>query len=1159
MLRMGKLTPKVSVIIPTYNVEQYIEKCLNSVISQTLVDVEIIIVDDGSTDSTPQIIKEYEKRDSRIKVYINDTNHGAGYTKNRALAAARGEYVGFVDSDDYVDVDYFETLYCAAQKHHVDIACTNIALEYPQKTLYTNILGDYNCYLQVSKVAIEIPTKPVVIKNEIVSAHWGAASVGSKVIRRSYLLQFPFFEGACDDLPAILPAIAHAPKIVYVPNLYYHYTQREGSLENSGFNEKRLSVADSIVISAERILSGGEDKSVFVELLYYNSMFNTFLAILSERDSQRRLIFLQEFRNRISLPSLFKYMDLESNIYFQTMLKNLNTGEILYYKTLIDLFVKGEIKLANEYIEKWEKNKSSFRPKISIVIPVYNGANYMRDAIGSALAQTYPNIEVIVINDGSDDNGETERIALSYGERIKYYAKENGGVATALNLGIEKMTGEYFSWLSHDDMYTYDKLEKQVKFLSELEDKTTILAGGYMVVDQNNKYLYDVDPLKLYPEDKLEKSVFSLMRGCINGCALLIHKSHFERVGMFNPALPTTQDYELFFRMFRGQTIKFHSGLYVRSRSHEKQGSKKHITPHIIECNQLWISMMEALSDDEKRELDGSTYLFYRNTRDFMISSTSYDKAIAHASKRALEEARKSLVINQRGRLMGGSLKLLMAETGLDKSILDTQEISDAIRSPKGRRRIAFLLGDRNALGGLNRVVLQIAGLLCNTYDVYIISFDKSSKSGYTADSRIKEIVFPMENEYFVKLPKLLMLINIDLLIASYNCFGGYLNIYSRMKEYEIKTIAWNHEFFFVPYGNQDLYECLSTRSKALAKADVSLWLNSFSANIYALMYPNGAVIPNPMTIELPEPDDICKHPKNIVAVGRFDDPRKGLAELLRTFAVALKRCPKTELSIVGPYDLKSRVPEDNSGDTYEMLIHKLGLTEKQLHFTGWVKDVETYYRKACVNVMPSRHEGFGLVITEAAAYGLPSVIFEGSGLDDIITDGQDGFIVPQGDVNKMAEKIICLLTDEKCLQQMSEASRQMVKRYSLPKIEEKWRALVQAVLTLNGDELNTFLQKNFMFPVKDEKAFIKQTVNEYERCVISLCEKSTFISNAVSFADQTVNPYMVEVQAMQNSFSWRITKPLRWTKKIFVSLKKYGIRITWGKILKKIKMKLNR
>ena len=91
----------------------------------------------------------------------------------------------------------------------------------------------------------------------------------------------------------------------------------------------------------------------------------------------------------------------------------------------------------------------------------------MREAIDSALAQTYRNIEIIVVNDGSNDNGETERIALSYGDKIRYFHKENGGVSSALNLGIQNMQGEYFSWLSHDDKYSPKKIENQVNALAK--------------------------------------------------------------------------------------------------------------------------------------------------------------------------------------------------------------------------------------------------------------------------------------------------------------------------------------------------------------------------------------------------------------------------------------------------------------------------------------------------------------------------------------------------------------------------------------------------------------------------------------------------------------------------------------------------------------------
>ncbi len=110
---------KVSIVVPIYNVEQYLRECLNSLISQTLEDIEIICVNDGSTDGCPDILKEYEQKDKRIKV-INKPNSGYGHTMNVGMDYATGEYFGIVESDDYVVSDMYETLYEVAKKSRVD-------------------------------------------------------------------------------------------------------------------------------------------------------------------------------------------------------------------------------------------------------------------------------------------------------------------------------------------------------------------------------------------------------------------------------------------------------------------------------------------------------------------------------------------------------------------------------------------------------------------------------------------------------------------------------------------------------------------------------------------------------------------------------------------------------------------------------------------------------------------------------------------------------------------------------------------------------------------------------------------------------------------------------------------------------------------------------
>ena len=116
--------PKVSILVPIFNVEKYLRQCLDSVVKQSLKDIEIICINDGSTDSSLQIIEEYAKDDSRV-VILNKTNSGYGDSMNKGLEKARGEYIGIVESDDWVDLDMFENLYDIAVTHTVDVVKSN--------------------------------------------------------------------------------------------------------------------------------------------------------------------------------------------------------------------------------------------------------------------------------------------------------------------------------------------------------------------------------------------------------------------------------------------------------------------------------------------------------------------------------------------------------------------------------------------------------------------------------------------------------------------------------------------------------------------------------------------------------------------------------------------------------------------------------------------------------------------------------------------------------------------------------------------------------------------------------------------------------------------------------------------------------------------------
>lgn len=260
--------------------------------------------------------------------------------------------------------------------------------------------------------------------------------------------------------------------------------------------------------------------------------------------------------------------------------------------------------------EREDSSMAGWEPLVSIVIPVYNGSNFVRDAIDSALTQTYKNCEVIVVNDGSTDGGATDAICRSYGDRIRYFTKENGGVATAVNLGIENMRGEYFSWLSHDDMYYPQKIERQIEALSKQEDKTAIVHSNYDVLFEETKLLVHHSFLRLWPREDLTNSNFAAVFLVIHGCSILVHRSHFERVGLYDPTLKTTQDSVWLFHAMRGRRSIFLEDELFLTRIHKEQG---HVTmdKHTPDFNQMMIDFCEWLSEEEKANLCGSVQDFY--------------------------------------------------------------------------------------------------------------------------------------------------------------------------------------------------------------------------------------------------------------------------------------------------------------------------------------------------------------------------------------------------------------------------------------------------------------------------------------------------------------------------------------------------------------------
>ena len=257
-------------------------------------------------------------------------------------------------------------------------------------------------------------------------------------------------------------------------------------------------------------------------------------------------------------------------------------------------------------------------PKVSIIIPVYNGSNYMREAIDSALAQTYENCEIIVVNDGSTDN--TEEIALSYGDKIRYFSKENGGVSSALNVGIEHMTGEYFQFLPHDDMIHPQKIEKNIRAIIESGNPMSIVWSGWNqnFSDINQKIKYEF-PFRYNNKEQVTNGIIPLLFNILISVTVVLHKDYFKKVGKFELDLFTSQDYDMWYKTFSNQKTIYLDEELVDYRFHSAQGTQA--DPEFDKnCEELSKRMVDKLTLAEKEVLFGSEYMFNYVMLDFYMN-----------------------------------------------------------------------------------------------------------------------------------------------------------------------------------------------------------------------------------------------------------------------------------------------------------------------------------------------------------------------------------------------------------------------------------------------------------------------------------------------------------------------------------------------------------
>lgn len=221
----------ISIIVPIYNVEKYLEKCIRSLIHQSYSKIEILLIDDGSTDECPNICDKFEKEDSRIKTFHKE-NGGLSDARNKGIEESKGEYITFVDSDDYLDEHYIEILYNVMIKNNADLVISGLKDYYDGEKIKENLDNEFE----------EVLTKQQVYRKMFLQDEIDVNACGKLYQKQIFEnLKYPK-DMLYEDIQIIDDIIERCDKIVYTTYKGYNYLQRTGSIMYGKMSPKRMSL-----------------------------------------------------------------------------------------------------------------------------------------------------------------------------------------------------------------------------------------------------------------------------------------------------------------------------------------------------------------------------------------------------------------------------------------------------------------------------------------------------------------------------------------------------------------------------------------------------------------------------------------------------------------------------------------------------------------------------------------------------------------------------------------------------------------------------------------------------------------------------------------------------------------------------------------------------
>ena len=525
---------KVSVIVPVCNVENYLEECLNSIIGQTLKEIEIICVNDGSTDSSILILERFAKLDKRIKV-IDKENAGYGHTMNIGMDMASGEYIGIVESDDYIEEHMYEKLYSIAKKEQLDFIKSDfyrfIYEDSKIKLTYFKVLEDKQYYNRVLTPRYE----PFCFRGEV--------NTWCGIYKRSFLykhyIRHNETPGASyQDNGFFFQTYMFADRAYFLNKPFY--MNRRDNPNSSVYSNGKMYCMKHEYDRIDRIIEKNFSYGQPLISWSWLKRFQNYIFTLSRLDNEGKKEFLKVFHDEFEKASQEGKIDSKifSSVEYGRLSQILN-DPCAYYESI-----------------------RIYKKKVSIIIAMYNAGKLLKYCMDSILTQTLTDFELICVNDGSTDN--TLEILHGYQKidsRVLIINQENMGAGLARNNGLKVAQGKYVIFLDSDD-YFYPDFLKEL-FQAAEKNQTDITVCRCEGVDFDSKKKVDMSwsiEKKFLPnnnpfswKESLD-NIFLIFRGW--AWDKLYRLSFLEKIDVRFPDLKNSEDFVFVFEsLYRSQKI----------------------------------------------------------------------------------------------------------------------------------------------------------------------------------------------------------------------------------------------------------------------------------------------------------------------------------------------------------------------------------------------------------------------------------------------------------------------------------------------------------------------------------------------------------------------------------------------------------------------------